>query len=235
MKRMAFAPALPPPAAWPRGARVPAAIDRQPGTVPHGRMGDLAAKALIVMLFSSMAMRLAQDCAETGRVTGVLLVASEALVVVLTIMRRSAGAVDRTVKARLLTVFATFGPLLIRPIDGAALAPDPLTVVVAGTGLVIVVCGKLSLGRSFGLAPANRGVVSTGLYRFLRHPIYLGYLIIHIGFLAANPMTWNLIVLAVADVALMWRALCEEQTLAADGVYRAYMQRVRWRVVPGVF
>jgi hypothetical protein len=33
----------------------------------------------------------------------------------------------------------------------------------------------------------------------------------------------------------MFRAVCEEQTLALDSAYRAYMQRVHWRVVPGVF
>jgi protein-S-isoprenylcysteine O-methyltransferase Ste14 len=35
--------------------------------------------------------------------------------------------------------------------------------------------------------PANRGVVSTGLYRLVRHPIYMGYLITHAAFVAANP------------------------------------------------
>jgi protein-S-isoprenylcysteine O-methyltransferase Ste14 len=97
------------------------------------------------------------------------------------------------------------------------------------------VFGKLSLGRSFGLAPANRGVVSSGVYRFVRHPIYLGYLITHVGFVLANPTPANICVLAAADLALMLRARCEEQTLAADDVYRNYMLRVRWRVVPGVF
>ena len=51
----------------------------------------------------------------------------------------------------------------------------------------------------------------------------------------ANPADWNLLVLAAADVALMLRAICEERTLAADDAYRAYMTRVRWRIVPGLF
>jgi protein-S-isoprenylcysteine O-methyltransferase Ste14 len=97
------------------------------------------------------------------------------------------------------------------------------------------VLGKLSLGRSFGLIPANRGIVSTGLYRIVRHPIYLGYLLTHVGFVAANPADWNLFILAAADIALMMRAVREERTLAQDPAYRDYMQRVRWRIVPGVF
>jgi protein-S-isoprenylcysteine O-methyltransferase Ste14 len=237
VKRLAVAPTIP-PLAWPRGTRAPGYPIRVEG--PRARasrrdVGELAAKILIVTLFSSMAMRLAKDCAQTGHVTGLLLVASEALVVALTLVRRSAGAVDRTLKARLLTAFSTFGPPLVRPMSGAAIAPESLTIAIAAIGLIIVVFGKLSLGRSFGLTPANRGVVSTGMYRFIRHPIYLGYLVTHVGFVAANPADWNLLVLAAADVALMFRAVCEEQTLAADGAYRAYMQRVRWRIIPGVF
>jgi len=248
MKRLALAsqfPSLTPAlrslsgGAWPGAARVPDTRVRPkagpPTDAPARDLGDLAAKIVIVTLFSSMAVRLAQDSARTGHITGMLLVASEALVVVLTMVRRPAGLVDRTLTARLLTAFATFGPPLVRPMSGAAIAPESITVAIASIGLIIVVLGKLSLGRSFGLSPANRGVVSTGMYRFMRHPIYLGYLITHVGFVAANPADWNLVVLAAADLALMFRAVREEQTLAQDEAYRSYMQRVRWRVIPGVF
>ena len=54
--------------------------------------------------------------------------------------------------------------------------PEPLTIAICGIGLIIVVLGKLSLGRSFGLAPANRGVVvERRCTDCVRHPIYLGY------------------------------------------------------------
>src|SRR5258708_11661663 len=237
MKRLAFAPtfsSLP----WTRLARAPGDDVRVRDTgagVPKRDLGELAAKILIVTLFSSMAIRLAQDCAQTGRVTGMLVVVREALVVVLTMVRGSAGAVDRSMKARLLTTLAAFGPPLVRPMSGVAIAPESLTIVIAATGLIIVALGKVSLGRSFGLAPANRGVVSTGMYRLVRHPIYLGYLITHLGFVAANPTGWNLVVLAGADIALMFRAVREERTLMHDDAYRSYAQRVRWRVLPWVF
>jgi protein-S-isoprenylcysteine O-methyltransferase Ste14 len=91
------------------------------------------------------------------------------------------------------------------------------------------------LGRSFGLTPANRGVVSTGVYRFMRHPIYMGYLLTHVGFAIANPIGWNFFILIAADVTLMLRAIREEQTLALDPAYFGYMQRVRWRIAPGLF
>lgn len=197
-------------------------------------LGELTAKIVIVTLFSSMAMRLAADCVKTGHVTGMLLLASEALVVALTVVRRSAGSVDRSWRARVLTAVSTFGPPMVRPVSLAG-TPESLTIAITAIGLIVVVVGKMSLGRSFGLAPANRGVVSAGLYRVVRHPIYLGYLITHLGFVIANPAGWNLVMLGVADVALLLRACCEEQTLAADPAYRDYMDRVRWRILPGVF
>jgi len=198
-------------------------------------LGDLAAKVCILTLFSAMATRLATDFVETGHITGLLLLASEALVVAFTLVRRPAGAVDRTWTARTLTMFSTFCPPLLRPVAVAALASESLTVMISAGGLMIVVLGKLSLGRSFGLTPANRGIVCSGVYRFVRHPIYLGYLITHVGFVLAYPAGWNLAVLLAADVALILRAICEERTLALDPSYRAYMTRVRWRIVPGVF
>jgi len=211
-------------------ARIPA-----PHRLFRRDYGELASKIVIVTLFSSMAIRLAQDCARTGRTTGLLLLASEALVVALTIVRRSPARVDRTWLARIVTTFSTFGPPLVKPDSLDALAPEALTLIISGLGLFIVVSGKISLGRSFGLVPANRGVVSSGMYRFVRHPIYLGYLITHLGFVIANPVNWNWIVLIAADVALMFRAVLEERTLSKDPEYCAYMQHTRWRIIPGVF
>ena len=58
-----------------------------------------------------------------------------------------------------------------------------------------------------------------GLYRIVRHPIYLGYLLTHIPFLAAHPSGWNVAVLVAGDAALIVRALYEEQTLGRDPQY----------------
>jgi protein-S-isoprenylcysteine O-methyltransferase Ste14 len=198
-------------------------------------IADSAARTIVIALFTVMAARIGVDFMNTGRVTGLLLLASEALVVVLTVFRRMPALVDRTVRARVLTAVSMLGPPLVRPSGVEGIAPELATIAVSAAGLMLVITGKLSLGRSFGLMPANRGVVSTGLYRLVRHPIYLGYLITHYAFVAANATLWNAIILVTADLALMARAVCEEKTLARDPAYRAYQQIVRWRIVPGVF
>ena len=204
--------------------------------VPSRRdLADLLGKATIVSLFTMMAVRLGIDYLETGRLTGLLLLASEALVVVLTVFRRAPLLVDRSVRARALTGASLIGPLAVIPGTIAPLAPEVMTVAISAAGLLVVIGGKLSLGRSFGLMPANRGIVCSGLYRIVRHPIYMGYLVTHVAYLVANPTLWNIAALVASDLALMGRAVCEEATLARDEEYRAYQSRVRWRVVPGVF
>jgi protein-S-isoprenylcysteine O-methyltransferase Ste14 len=199
------------------------------------RLADITSRAVVVCLFSMMAIRFGADFLKTGRVTGLLLVVSEMLVVVLTVMRRSAAAMDRSMRARVLTAVSMLGPSLLKPASVVALLPQAATVGISAVGLGIVIAGKVTLGRSFGLMPANRGVVSSGVYRLVRHPIYMGYLVTHAAYVAAMPSAWNVAALVVADIALLSRAVCEETTLARDPRYREYQQVVRWRVCPGLF
>ena len=206
-----------------------------PGALRGADVADTGARAIVVILFTLLAISIGNDFIRTGRLTALFLLASETLVVVLTVLRRSAADIDRSYRARLLTGFSVIGPVLVRPASVVPLAPELLTVALSAVGLGIVIAGKVSLGRSFGLMPANRGIVSTGLYKLVRHPIYLGYLITHAGFLAANPTAWNLLMLVAADIALMRRAVCEEQILQRDPAYAAYQQIVCWRVLPRLF
>jgi protein-S-isoprenylcysteine O-methyltransferase Ste14 len=196
---------------------------------------DLMARAMIVALFTMLSVNLLGDFLRTGHVTGLLLLAGESLVVVLTVVRRKALRVDRSVAAGVLTLLSVAGPPMMRASDLAPMLPDVATAMVSAFGLSLVVVGKIALGRSFGLVPANRGVVVRGPYTLVRHPIYTGYLITHSAFLMANPTRWNLTVILVADVALVLRALMEERVLSADVAYQGYCRRVGWHLVPGVF
>jgi protein-S-isoprenylcysteine O-methyltransferase Ste14 len=191
-------------------------------------------RALIGTLFLLLAWRLLGDFMLTGRATDLLMLVGEALVVVLTCLRRPASIVDRRPLARLVTAVSMTSPLLSKPAQIAPMIPEAAAAMLLGIGLLVVVGGKISLGYSFGLLPANRGVMERGLYRIVRHPIYLGYLLTHIPFLAAHPSGWNAAVLLVGDAALIVRALYEEETLGRDPQYVRYCQTVKWRIVPGI-
>jgi protein-S-isoprenylcysteine O-methyltransferase Ste14 len=199
------------------------------------RVNELTARVVVAALFTALSINLVGDFLRTGRITGLFLIASEALVVILTIVRRPASRVDSSILAAAITFISMATPAMLRSADTGGLVPDGATAVVSMVGLALIIAGKLTLGRSFGLVPANRGVVARGPYTFVRHPIYAGYLTTHVAFLIAHPRPWNLAVLAVADTALVVRALREERLLAADVEYEAYCRRVGWHLVPGVF
>jgi protein-S-isoprenylcysteine O-methyltransferase Ste14 len=198
------------------------------------RLAEFGARASICALFVFFATQIGGEFARTGHVTGLLLLVSELLVVLLTVVRRPALVVDRAMSTRLVAAISMIGIYFIRPV-GTPLLSDLATATVSGAGLLAIITAKLTLGRSFGLMPANRGVVSGGIYRVVRHPIYAGYLVTHAAFLVAHPTLWNAALLATSDTALLVRAVYEERTLARDPAYATYMQQVRWRVLPGCF
>ena len=200
-----------------------------------GVVSDLVARAIVIVLFSLMSANLLSDYLQTGHVTGLMLLVSEALVVVLTIIRRRTSLVDRSAEGVIATAVSLAGPPLVRAYGDAHLVPDAATAIVSAAGVMIVIVGKMALGRSFGIAPANRGVVVRGPYLLVRHPIYSGYLLTHAAFLVAHPTPWNAAVFLVADTALVVRALIEERMLGTDVKYQSYCRRVGWHLVPGVF
>lgn len=198
------------------------------------RLAEFGARASICALFVFLATQIGNEFARTGHITGLLLLVSELLVVLLTVVRRPAAVVDRAMGTRLVAATSMVGIYFIRPV-GTPLAPDLATAGVSAAGLLVIIAAKLTLGRSFGLMPANRGLVIRGIYRVVRHPIYAGYLVTHAAFLVAHPTVWNAALLVTSDTALLVRAVYEERTLARDPVYVTYMEQVRWRVLPGCF
>ncbi|HYS25396.1 MAG TPA: hypothetical protein VEP46_07325 [Vicinamibacterales bacterium] len=200
-------------------------------------VADWVARIIVCLMFGALCVNVLEEFLRTGHITGLMLLASESLVIVLTLARRRATIVDRSIPAGIVTLVSVAGPPLMRADHDivALAAPDMLTGIISLLALVLIVSGKLTLGRSFGLVPANRGVVVQGPYSAVRHPIYSGYLVAHVAFLAAHPSTWNVVVFAIADGALIVRALMEERVLTTDADYRDYCARVSWHLIPGVF
>jgi protein-S-isoprenylcysteine O-methyltransferase Ste14 len=198
-------------------------------------VSDWIARVVVGTLFALLSINLLADFIHTHRLTGLWLLASESLVVVFTVMRRRTLIVDRSLLTAIVTGISLVGPSLVRTAVNRAIAPDWATALVSSAGLLIVIAGKLTLGRSFGLVPANRGVIVGGPYTVVRHPIYAGYLLTHVAFVVAHATMWNVLILAVTDMALILRSRREERLLVRDDAYETYCRRVAWHLVPGVY
>jgi protein-S-isoprenylcysteine O-methyltransferase Ste14 len=99
-------------------------------------------------------------------------------------------------------------------------------------GLLLAVWSLAVLGRSFSVAPEDRGIVSRGPYRLLRHPMYAGELLACLGLCAGSRDIWNGLILIVFVILLIVRIQQEESVLAG---YKDFARTVRWRLLPGVW
>ena len=79
-------------------------------------------------------------------------------------------------------------------------------------------------------------VVQEGLYRFVRHPMYLGIILGMVGLPLALGSWWALIPAVIIVGLFVYRTHREDQMLLAglDG-YAEYSQQVKYRLVPGVW
>jgi protein-S-isoprenylcysteine O-methyltransferase Ste14 len=79
-------------------------------------------------------------------------------------------------------------------------------------------------------------VCDTGPYRFVRHPGYAGNILPLYGIVLALGSVWTLIPAAVATIITVIRTVLEDQTLQEElSGYRDYAQRVRYRLIPGIY
>jgi len=115
-----------------------------------------------------------------------------------------------------------------------SLAGDAL--VALGLFIDLLVFKENSYGGSTIETIADQKVISTGPYALVRHPMYVGVLIMIAGIPLALDAWWGLAIIAVAVPALIWRIIDEEKLLKKDlPGYVEYAQKVRYRLVPYVW
>lgn len=192
---------------------------------------DRIEQVTIVALWSLLVWRVLQS---PNHMAPLVLIA-ETSVALVVLFRRPTERISMRLGDWLLAATATYAPLLIVP--SAELWPvlEVPAVALILFGNVVQISGKLFLRRSFGIAPANRGIKRDGLYRFVRHPIYVGYLFTHIGILLIMPSLVNLVIYAIGWWAQILRIQAEEAWLTQDPDYRDYQAQTRWRLIPGLY
>jgi len=79
-------------------------------------------------------------------------------------------------------------------------------------------------------------VCDSGPYRFIRHPGYAGNILPLPGIVLALSSVWTLIPAAVALIIAVVRTILEDRTLLEElPGYQDYAQRVRYRLIPGIY
>lgn len=172
---------------------------------------------------------------DTSRTTLLLLLITEGYTLALVLLARRASVRDVSPLVILATGYAAFFFVFLSADGTVHLVPEFAGTALQLVGLALQFAAKIALGRSFGLLPAQRGLVLSGPYRIVRHPIYFGYFISHVGFLLANFSWPNAAVITLLYLAQIYRINREEAVLCANEDYRHYRRRVRWRLLPFVY
>jgi protein-S-isoprenylcysteine O-methyltransferase Ste14 len=147
------------------------------------------------------------------------------------------------VVANLAACALFFISLLIFPGSSAVSMALPLALsgcLLAFAGAVLVLRSRGELGPGWSFVPKadqGTGLVTTGPYRFVRHPIYLGLILLTLGqALAFSSWVAGLIVVVGIVPTFGWRAHAEEKLLSRTfGDRYALYRRQTKMIIPRVF
>jgi protein-S-isoprenylcysteine O-methyltransferase Ste14 len=149
------------------------------------------------------------------------------------LVRREHLFIDRNVFHQVIALAAFF--------SGIAFQKHPtgeMTEVSEGIMVIALILGTISLinlGRSFGILISIRQVKTGGLYRFVRHPMYLTDILWRIGYLVGNLYWLNVFIFLGSSACYVYRALLEEKFLSQFEEYQEYKKKVRYRFLPGLY
>ena len=153
------------------------------------------------------------------------------------------GRSDRVPLLANLTAFGLFFPSLLAfrgtPEGYAALLLALTGCLLAVAGAALVLRSRMELGPAWSFVPMAdqaTGLVTTGPYRLVRHPIYLGLSVLAMGeALAFASWPAFFVVLAGIVPAFLWRSSAEEKLLTATfGERYARYRKQAKMIIPGL-
>jgi protein-S-isoprenylcysteine O-methyltransferase Ste14 len=196
---------------------------------------DLVEKVLILVLYAMFISRLLGPGLSSANWLNLSIVFSESLVVIFVVARRKTPTISRRPSDWVIAIAGTGIPLLVQPVQNPSFLPAQAVATLMVAGFLVQFAAKLTLRRSFGIIAANRGVKATGPYRYIRHPMYAGYMLTQIGFFLARPGLWNFFVYLSSWIIQLSRIEAEERLLETDMRYKSLKQSTRYRLLPGIY
>lgn len=193
-------------------------------------------RAIAVVCLSIFLWRIYQHIDTYGLSVNLLILAvGELITVMIVLFARFAKEAKLDFITAVSTATASFYFLFLSFGQGLELLSSNVAVAIQSLAVLWQIYAKICLGFSFGLLPANRGIVTKGAYRVVRHPIYFGYFVNHMAYLLSAFSVYNLCIFAAMYFFQAIRIWQEEKVLMNDSTYKEYAKRTKYRFIPFLF
>jgi protein-S-isoprenylcysteine O-methyltransferase Ste14 len=162
--------------------------------------------------------------------------------------RMRSGPIAETRPAQKIAMVGTYATVVALVVVSAldhrfdwSQVPVPVVIVgnvlvAVGLGMAMLVVNQNNYAAATITVEAEQPVVDTGLYGVVRHPMYVGALIMLAGMPLALDSYWGLVAVVPVVAALALRTVDEEKMLHHElAGYNEYAHKVRYRLVPGVW
>jgi protein-S-isoprenylcysteine O-methyltransferase Ste14 len=202
---------------------------------------DVTAPALAIRIFDVLvplcfiffAWAHTRSLFQTLRVSNLVILAQMTLHLQFYVSRSTGPFVSTSAYAWLIALCGTVLPLMFRPTEEAS--DYPITLVVQVVALAMQIQVIRAMIRNPEAPVARYGIMREGLYRLVRHPVYLTLMMGQYAYLLNHTSIYNVCILAFATLFQVLRVNEEERLLFQDEEFQDYVDQTRWRVIPGVF
>ncbi len=193
---------------------------------------EVIGRAILLLFYFNLLRNHSVALIQYHKISSLLYIVLESLILILVLFRAAPVRFSASPWDWLIALAGTLAPILIQPTGNA---DNPLGIIIQLLGMLITSAGVISLNKSFGVVPAEREIKTMGMYKFVRHPLYLGYLISNLGVLLNHFSEMNCFYIALGLVIQIIRITREEKFLSQNPSYVEFKQTTRWRLVPYIW
>lgn len=194
---------------------------------------EMAVNAAMACIYLLFVYAFLNNFLTHGKISSILMLLQMTLVAYLFMAREYPNRISYSISDWGVAIAGTVLPVFIRPT--ASPSDDLFLLGLQIFGILLTTAGLLCLNKSFGFVAAVRVVKTKGVYQYIRHPIYCGYLF-SIGSVVAQNLSFvNVAIFLTVCAADVYRILAEEKILSQEEEYRAFKEKVKWRVIPFVW
>ena len=204
-----------------------------PSSVTAGGLKRAGANAAIAAMFLISAFPTATS-ARANELANLVWISGCLVMAVLTLIRVPPKVANVSAETLIASGAMLILPVLMRPVAAAAGLMGGFGLVFEFAGIFLSQYARVQMGRRFGILPANRGIVTGGPFRLVRHPVYSGWFVLSLGYVLNYPSLRNFALIIATVPFMFWRIHQEEKLLCQDPEYRAYRKRVPFKVFPAL-